>query len=463
MRATHVSVDVVIVHLGCITDIVVVGGGAAGLMAAIQAKTQCPHASVVILERAGKPLGKVKISGGGRCNVTHHCFDPATLATHYPRGERFLKPLFHQVGPQQVIDWFQAHGVTLKTEADGRMFPTTDDSETIIQALLGTAMLLGIRLYTQTSVREITVEPAESSEKAGFMLQLQSQNPSSPGSLGNNLYAKRVILATGSQPSMWTLAERLGHRIVPPVPSLFSAHIHNPALATLAGVTLSNVQLTAKLPKPENPKPNKTPDNTQIEKLTTTGPLLITHEGVSGPAMLKLSAWGAIGLSAVDYRTTLILDSLPTKNEDALRSLFLKSKEITPDRQIQNHCPVDVPQRFWIYLLQCAGFNPTTKWRDSSQKSLNRLVQAFKQHSLQMVGKSTNKAEFVTAGGVDLKEIHARTLESKVCPGLYFAGEVLNVDGVTGGFNFQNAWTTGWLAGKSAAVTLKEAPCINEA
>lgn len=405
--------------------VAVIGAGAAGCFGAIQAALA--GAEVTVWEAGPEPLAKVRISGGGRCNVTHHCFDPAQLVQNYPRGGKALRGAFTRFQPQDTVAWFQQHGVLLKTEADGRMFPVTDDSGTIVNCLLQAAQQAGVRLKTRSPVVQVRQTPA------GFELGLKSANPTDSGSIQ---FAHRVLLATGSSPQGHRLARSLGHSIELPVPSLFTFNVPDPALHTLSGLAVDSVRL--KLTGAQKP-------------LTQTGPLLITHWGFSGPAILKLSAWGARLLYEQRYQATLQINWLPTLSQEQVRAELLQAKATWGKRGIATGSPLPLPKRLWQYLVERSGIDPELTWAHLSKAALTQLVQQLTQGQYAIAGKGVFKDEFVTCGGVRLKEVNFKTLESRICPGLYFAGEILDIDGLTGGFNFQSAWTTGWLAGNAIA------------
>jgi predicted Rossmann fold flavoprotein len=400
------------------TQIAIIGGGAAGFFAAITAAECNADAEIILIEASPQPLGKVKISGGGRCNVTHACFDPTTLVQFYPRGQKALRGAFSRFQPQDTIDWFTKRGVQLKTEADGRIFPVTDSSQTIIDCLLQAATNAGVKVWTGTTITNIT------KTSQGFRLSNKT---------AQSWEVDRLLLATGSNPLGYRWAKQLGHTIEPIVPSLFTFKITDPRLVDLAGISVKTARLHILGEK----------------KLTQTGPLLITHWGLSGPAVLKLSAWGARVLHDVGYRSQLVVNWLPEITADQLRSTILAVKEQIPQKAIHSNCPVLLPQRLWVSLLHYCQIEAGSLWAGLSNKKLDRLLQELQKGTFQITGKSAFKEEFVTCGGVKLGEIDFKTMSSKVCPGLYFAGEIIDVDGVTGGFNFQNAWTTGWLAGRS--------------
>ena len=401
-------------------QVVVVGGGAAGFWAAIACAEAHPQAQVTLLE-ARQPLAKVRISGGGRCNVTHACFEPAALVQHYPRGGKALLGAFSRFQPQDTVAWFARHGVQLKVEADGRMFPVTDDSETVVNCLMQAARQAGVEIYTGAPVQRLE------RKACGFEITLRS---------GQSLPADRLLLATGSSPQGHELARALGHSIEPPVPSLFTFNILDDKLRELAGLAIERAEARLLLPK-----------------LEQSGAVLITHWGLSGPAILKLSAWGARVLHEQRYRAELQMNWLPTRSLDALRQILLAAKLQQPKKTIAGFCPVDLPRRLWQYLVSRAAIDPERRWAELSKPQMQALLEELHQGRYQIQGKSVFKDEFVTCGGVRLKEVDFKTMQSRLCPGLYFAGEVLDIDGVTGGFNFQSAWTTGWLAGQAIGVS----------
>jgi predicted Rossmann fold flavoprotein len=400
-------------------QIVVIGAGAAGFMGAIVCAEANPQAQVTLLEAGREPLAKVRISGGGRCNVTHACFEPALLVQHYPRGGKALRGAFSRFQPSHTVEWYQQRGVQLKTEADGRMFPVTDDAETIVDCLMTAARKLRIQLFTSAGVSAVT--------KVGdrFQVHLKSER---------TLVADRILIATGSSPQGHRFARELGHTIIPTAPSLFTFNITDRRLQDLAGVAVNPVKLKIQV---------------DGEKLEQQGPLLITHWGISGPAVLKLSAWGARVLYNAHYQAELTINWLPTTNPEKLKQELLKVKGQLPKRSISGSCPVMMPRRLWESLTIAAGIDNQTRWAELSNSSLRHLIDELLQGRYQITGKGAFKEEFVTCGGVNLAEVDFKTMESKVCPGLYLAGEILDIDGVTGGFNFQSAWTTGWLAGQA--------------
>jgi predicted Rossmann fold flavoprotein len=402
--------------------IIIIGGGAAGFFGAITAALNNINSEIIILEAGKQPLTKVLISGGGRCNVTHHCFNPAQLITYYPRGGKALRGAFSRFQPQDTVKWFEMRGISLKTEADGRMFPITDNSETIAECLLETARKLGIKLRTNTPVRSVNKLPHN------FQIELRN---------GIFLNCDLLLIATGSNPSGYRFAKQLGHKIITPVPSLFTFNIRDQRLKDLAGIAVENTRVTL-LTNNKN-------------KLQQTGALLITHWGMSGPAILKLSAWGARILHDNKYQLQLLINWLPEYNSETLREYLQQFKQENPRKKVITYSPVKLPKRLWQSFINFLGIGEAKNWSELSKKELNSLIQELTQGQYQITGKGVFKEEFVTCGGVNLQEIDFKTMESKICPGLYFAGEVLDIDGVTGGFNFQSAWTTSWIAGQAIA------------
>lgn len=396
---------------------VIAGGGAAGFFAALACAEHNPGHRVIILEKNRQLLSKVRISGGGRCNVTHACFDPIQLVKYYPRGSRELRGPFSRFQPKDTIQWFESRGAKLKVEDDGRMFPVSDSSETIINCLLQEAKRLGVEIRLEQGIQQIT--PSD----GGFHLTLTNEQ---------SMECDRLLMATGSTPKIYPLLEQLGHTIVPLVPSLFTFNLPDSPFLDLAGVAVNAAEV--RLPQPG---------------FEQTGPLLITHWGLSGPAVLKLSAWAARELHACDYRTKVIVNWLPHLNEENLRQRLTAAKQEQAARCIGTESPVDLPRQLWKRLVALAGIDEGQRWAVLSHKQLQALVLQIRSTTLQLNGKTTYKQEFVTCGGVALEEVNFKTMESRRCPGMYFAGEILNIDGVTGGFNFQNAWTTGWIAGQS--------------
>ena len=397
-----------------VRNVAVIGGGAAGFFAALSAAHHHPESRVTLFEKTGKLLSKVKVSGGGRCNVTHACFSPSAFAKHYPRGGRQLKKAFGTFSAQDTIDWFTERGVPLKTEDDGRMFPVANTSEAVIDCLLGEARSAGIDIRMKAPVQSI--QPLDG---GGFDLHGEQFD--------------RVIVATGGSPKAtgfdWLVA--LGHTISAPVPSLFTFNMPGETITERMGLVVKDAIVRI-----------------QGTKLSHQGPVLITHWGMSGPAVLKLSAWGARELAERDYGFTIQVNWIGVTNE---ADVLAKLEEALPGmlkKKMANACPFDLPKNFWIHALEKAGIDPDSPWAELGKKARNRLINGLLNDTYTVAGKTTFKEEFVTCGGVTLGEVDFHTMESRVVPGLHFAGEVLDVDGITGGFNFQAAWTTGFIAGR---------------
>ncbi|HLN94186.1 MAG TPA: NAD(P)/FAD-dependent oxidoreductase, partial [Flavobacterium sp.] len=399
-------------------DIVIVGGGAAGFFTALNAAEAQPKLKIAILERGSDVLSKVRVSGGGRCNVTHACFDPRELVKHYPRGEKELRGPFHSFACGDTIEWFERHGVALKTEEDGRMFPVTDSSQTIIDCFLSTASKYKIDIRTGHSVQSL------------FRNEKGWKIDTTKGSFS----ATSLVMASGSNPKMWEMVAELGHTIIPPVPSLFTFNIKDARIKELPGISaLATVTIPG-------------------TKLEAEGPLLITHWGLSGPAILKLSAWGARILEAKKYLFEIRVNWLHDQDKEDVLTTVASLRTESGKKQVMSRSPFGLVSRLWESLCSAAGIGKETRWGDLSAKQADALASQLTESRFQVNGKSTFKEEFVTAGGVSLKEVDFRTMESRIVPQLYFAGEVLDIDAITGGFNFQNAWTGGWLAAK--AITL---------
>ncbi|MBA4135927.1 MAG: aminoacetone oxidase family FAD-binding enzyme [Opitutus sp.] len=408
-------------------QVMVVGGGAAGFFGAIVCAEANPLARVTLYEATAHLLAKVKVSGGGRCNVTHACFEPRELTKRYPRGGRELTGAFSRFQPRDTIAWFEERGVKLKTEEDGRMFPTTDDSQTIIDCLMAAARKAGVIIRTQCGVKTVERPADGAAARSAFRLTLTT---------GEVVNCERVLLATGGNKSNagFEVARRFGHTIEEPVPSLFTFHIDDPRLKELAGVSVEDAATAV-----------------AGTKLQERGPLLVTHWGLSGPAVLKLSAWGARLLAERDYRFSLRVNWAPMFNAETARAELERARTAEPRKQITTWCPLGVPLRLWERLVIAAGVLPTAPWTTLGNAALRALAAQVTEAEFAVSGKSLFKEEFVTCGGVRLSEVDFKTMESRLVPGLHFAGEMLDVDGVTGGFNFQAAWTTGWHAGRAMA------------
>ena len=392
-------------------NIIIVGGGAAGFFTAINIVEKNPKLKVAILERGTEVLNKVRISGGGRCNVTHACFEPNELVKFYPRGEKELRGPFHQFCSGDTIEWFEKHGVELKIEADGRIFPVSNSSQTIIDCFLKATQKLGITVLTGQSVQSIF--------KKDSLWKVETQT--------ENYLAEKLILATGSNPKVWEMLQNFGHAIVSPVPSLFTFNIKDSRIKELPGVA---AHVTVKV---------------KDTKLSSTGPLLITHWGMSGPAILKLSAWGARILHDKNYQFTIFVNWLNDAETTAVEKKLKELKQEHAKKSVSKKSPFELTNRLWESLVIGSGIEVETKWADLSKIQLQNLVNQLTNGTFQINGKSTFKEEFVTAGGIDLKEINFKTMESKLHENLYFAGEIVNIDAITGGFNFQNAWTSGYI------------------
>lgn len=405
-------------------DLIVVGGGAAGFFSAITCAEKSAK-SVLILEKTSNLLHKVKISGGGRCNVTHDCFEPRELSRNYPRGEKSLIGSFHRFGAAETVDWFASRGVTLKTEADGRMFPETDSSQTIVDVLLNAADAAGVTIRTSEGVTSILKDEVAINNDGNFEVETDR---------GNSYTAANVMISTGGTriAAGARLAASLGHELQPPTPSLFTFKIKDPRLGGLLGLSVDDAEVRI------------------VEsKLRSGGPVLITHWGLSGPGILKISAWGARELAERAYRFDISVNWLPGSDPAAV----IAEKRVSDGkRQLSTRSPfAPIQKRLWQRLLAAAEVAEDTTWAQLSKAQAAQLVGQLTASTFTVDGKSTNKDEFVTCGGVSLDQINFKTMESKLVPALYFAGEVIDIDGVTGGFNFQNAWTNGFHAGSAIA------------
>jgi predicted Rossmann fold flavoprotein len=402
-------------------DVVIAGGGPAGFFAAIRCAEMNPRLRVLILERASQTLGKVLISGGGRCNVTHACFDPARLISYYPRGTHELRGAFSRFQAADTVEWFESRGVPLKTEPDGRMFPISDSSETIAEALRTNAKKAGVVVRLGMSLMGV-----EKNLKNGFRLALRA------GAEGLSIRTKKLLIATGGDRKTLEIVKSLGHSVEDPVPSLFTFNIRDPRIDSLAGVSVEDVTL-------------------KMDSLVQRGPLLITHWGLSGPVVLRVSAWGARQLHEKKYRAELIVNWLGDYSFDKALEVLNRNRDWHENarKKISTHPAFSqVPARLWKQLVHFLG---EKNWGDLSKAGLRKLAEELTAGEFRIVGKGVFKEEFVTCGGVKLNEVDFKTMQSRLVPGLFFAGEVLNIDGLTGGFNFQSAWTTGWLAGNALA------------
>lgn len=401
--------------------LVVIGGGAAGFFCAVNAARLNPQLKVTIVEKTGKLLSKVKVSGGGRCNVTHACFDIAEMSKRYPRGANFVKKIFHVFFTTHTIEWFRERGVMLKTEADGRMFPVSDNSQTIVDCLLKEASRYGVQVLLNTTVMHL--------QPSGNIFELNLTGSTS-------LTAEYVCVACGGYPriDMFAWLQQPGHTVEKPVPSLFTFNLPAHPIRELMGVSVSSAII-------------KLAGSKQQQE----GPLLITHWGLSGPAVLKLSAWSAREMAAMDYNFKVIVNWLPGTNEQELSSRIQTLRQELSVQKAGNKNPFGLPARLWEFMLTQSGIKNDCRWADLPAKEANKLVKNLCTGEFDVKGKTTFKEEFVTAGGIKLSEVDHTTMMSKIVPNLFFAGEILDVDGVTGGFNFQHAWTSGYIAASAIA------------
>lgn len=408
-------------HLQGDRGLIVIGGGAAGFFCAVNAARMNPSLKVTIVEKSNKVLSKVKVSGGGRCNVTHACFEINELIKKYPRGQNFLKRSFHWFNTKDTVEWFEERNVKLKTESDGRMFPETNSSQTIIDCLLKEADKYNVELILNCEVKEIK------SENNSFKLLTPDSRL---------LTSDFLCIACGGYPksSQMEWLQKTGHSFETPVPSLFTFNIPNNKITELMGVSVENA--TVKIVG---------------TKLQEQAPLLITHWGMSGPAVLKLSAWGARLLAEKNYHFEITVNWLGNRNENELRNEWLFFRDQFAAQKIGNKNPFTLPNRLWLHLLRESFIDEGLRWAELTSKQQNKLIQILTAQAFRVKGKTTFKEEFVTCGGIKLNEIDANTMQSKIVPHLFFAGEIMDVDGITGGFNFQNAWTTGWIAAKTIA------------
>lgn len=400
--------------------LVIIGAGAAGFFCAIQAAKQNPELKIIILEKSNKVLSKVRISGGGRCNVTHYCFDSNELSKKYPRGEKFLKKAFHWFNVNDTINWFKAQNVLLKTESDGRMFPLTNSSQTIIDCFLQLADQHNIEINLNQEVQNITKKDEE------FTITLSNNR---------NITADFICVAAGGYPKLnqFSWLQQLGHNIISPVPSLFTFNLPKNAITSLMGISIPEVNIKISGTKFQN-----------------NGPLLITHWGFSGPAVLKLSAFAAINLAALNYQFNIQINWV-NKNFDTVKLFFDDLRNNKPKQKIINANSFNLPSRLWQYFLDLAQIKTEIIWAELTAKQENNLINLLTNQQFIVSGKTTFKEEFVTCGGIDLNEVEVNTMQSKKINNLFFAGEVLNIDGITGGFNFQAAWTTAHIAAKTIA------------
>ena len=399
--------------------LVVVGGGAAGFFCAVNAARLYPSLEVMILEKSNHLLSKVRVSGGGRCNVTHACFSIAEMIKKYPRGASFLKKAFHHFFTSDTITWFKERGVEIKTESDGRMFPVSNTSQTIIDCLMQEANQYGVTILMNREVKEIV------KKDNGFNLLFSNHSV---------IETDFLCIASGGYPKslQFEWLTKIGHTVESPVPSLFTFNMPGNPITALMGIAVEKVQVKIR-----------------GSKLVEDGPMLITHWGMSGPAILKLSAWGARELASKNWQFGIIINWLPIYTEQTLKEKFQQVRFDIAAQKISNRNPFSLPQRLWDYLLQQSGVNENIRWADLPAKEQNKLIKNICAQEFSVNGKTTFKEEFVTSGGISLDEVDHASMQSKIVPNLFFAGEVLNIDGVTGGFNFQNAWTTAWIAAQA--------------
>ncbi len=418
--------------------LVVIGGGAAGFFCAVNAARLNPQLEVIILEKSNKLLSKVKVSGGGRCNVTHACYSIAEMIKKYPRGSAFLKKAFHHFFTTDTIAWFESRGVALKTEADGRMFPVTDSSQTIIDCLLKEANKYHVEIRMNKEVKQLSVGPDSYREQSANAKQFEIQFADH-----SILHADFICIASGGYPKIiqYQWLKKADHAVVEPFPSLFTFNLAAPqagmpgnSITALMGVAVENAAVKI-----------------VGTKFSERGPLLITHWGMSGPVVLKLSAWGARELAASNWQFAILVNWIPDFNENSLRDKMQQLRFELAAQKMINRNPFALPNRLWEYLLVQSGIHPDMRWADLPAREQNKLIKNLCAQEFAVKGKTTFKEEFVTAGGIELTEIDPHTMQSRNHPGLFFAGEIINVDGITGGYNFQNAWTTGWIAANGIA------------
>lgn len=407
------------------STLVVVGGGAAGFFCAVNAARMSKGLRVILLEKSNKLLSKVRISGGGRCNLTHACFDITELSKRYPRGEKFVRKSFRHFAPPDTINWFEERGVSIKKEGDGRMFPVTDDSTTIIQCLLKEADRYGVEIRMNQEIRSIRFQEGK------WELSSASQV----------FQADFCCIACGGYPKspLFQWIRETGHTIADPVPSLFTFNLPGHSLTSLMGVVIQEAQVRI-----------------AGTRLQERGPVLLTHWGLSGPAVLRLSAWGARVLAEQSWHFKVLVNWIPQWNENSLLAYLKTYRFEKAAQKMASRNPFALPQRFWEYMLTISGIKEDTRWSDLPAKEQNRLVKNLAAMELEVKGKTTFKEEFVTAGGINLAEVDPDTMMSRLHPNLFFAGEILDVDGITGGFNFQHAWTSGWIAAGSVTAALEE-------
>ncbi|MEO0573490.1 MAG: NAD(P)/FAD-dependent oxidoreductase [Bacteroidota bacterium] len=420
-------------------DIIVIGGGAAGFFGAIQTALADPTLKIAIFERGKTVLSKVKVSGGGRCNVTHGVFEPFPLSGHYPRGQKELLGPFHSYASGDTMKFFEERGVPLKVEDDGRIFPTSDSSQSIIDCFLGETQKLGITVLKNSAVKNIETS---GEIKKGWRVT----------TMNKHYHCRKLLVATGSNSKVWEQLKHLGHSIISPVPSLFTFNCKDPRIKGLQG--LSKIGKVDIIPKTHYDSQIVIQLKSKVEReplFTQEGPILITHWGFSGPAVLKLSAWAAKELHDFHYNFRIRINWMPDYSLGTMVGFLTEVKFVEARKTVLKAKVLELPNRLWTRLVKAAGIGINQKWADTTKEQIRALASQLTEGSFKIEGKSTFKEEFVTAGGVDLKEINFKTFESKVLPNLYLAGEVINVDAITGGFNFQNAWTGAYIASQAMA------------
>ncbi|MBD1260475.1 NAD(P)/FAD-dependent oxidoreductase [Maribacter polysiphoniae] len=417
-------------------DVIIIGGGASGFYAAIHIAETNPDLKIAIFEKGKEVLKKVSISGGGRCNVTNGESDPMALSKNYPRGSKELIGPFYAHGPQETRQFFESRGVPLKSEDDGRVFPVSNSSQSIIDCFLGETNRLGIAVYRQSSVTAIASKTGAENDITWKVTTIKKE-----------YFCKRLLVAAGSNPKIWKLLEGLGHTIVPPVPSLFTFNIKDDRISGIPGVsTPAHVEVLPRNGFKPEIKVKLKSKRSEKPLFSAEGPVLITHWGLSGPAILRLSAWGALQLHDCKYRFPIKVNWLPEYHQNSVLSLLMEVKEVEAKKTVVRTKVFEIPKRLWTGLVNASDIAKEDKWAEVTKEKLQHLAGQLTNCRFMVEGKSVFKDEFVTAGGVDLKEINFKTYESKICKGLYLAGEIINVDAITGGFNFQNAWTGGYLA-----------------
>lgn len=424
-RVNHLcTLKIILIKL----KVTIVGGGAAGFFSAINVATNYPFAEIVILEKSNKILSKVRISGGGRCNVTHNCMEISKLSANYPRGNKELKSIFKQFDVQQTVEWFSQRKVDLKTESDERMFPTSNESQTIIDCFVAQCNILGIKIEINSGVQKVA------QNEQGFKIDIHKTSPDDKYTDSANMLSDYIIIACGGNPNLnaYTWIENLGHSISKPIPSLFTFNDTTKHFATLMGLSVPNAEVKI-----------------MGTKFVQTGPLLITHWGLSGPCVIKLSAWAAEYLHAANYNFTVLVSWIGSSKEEQTRLQILNYKTTHPKQTVTKNVALSqLPLRLWLKLCELSEIQEDKIYGEMSVRHINKLVENLIRCQFIIKGKTTFKDEFVTCGGVDLNEIDMNTMESKLIKNIFFAGEVLNIDGITGGFNFQSAWSTGWVAAR---------------